>query len=304
MGPTGAGKSELAFSLAETFAGEIIGCDSVQVFRHFDLGSAKTPLAERRGIPHHLIDIRDPDELFTAGDYAVLARELLGEIHARGRLPVIAGGTGFYLRALLDGLADAPKRDEALRERLTRRETLRKGSLHRLLRRLDSDAARRIHANDVNKLMRALEICVLASRPQSEVFAGGSLPLRGCRVLLLGLDPPRAELYRKLDARSRAMFTGGLLEEVRSILDRGYSRRTKPFESLAYKEALRHLSGELSLEEAIRQAQRDTRRYAKRQLTWFRRQTGVRWLGGFGDEPRIVEQARQITAEFLGEAPP
>jgi tRNA dimethylallyltransferase len=298
VGPTGAGKSELALRIAEEFGGEIVNCDSLQVFRHFDIGTAKLATEERRGIPHHLMDIADPDELFTAGEYARLARQALAGITGRGRLPVIAGGTGFYLRAALDGLFEAPARDQPLRDRLAAREERRPGSLHRVLRRLDAEAAARIHANDVPKVMRALEVCLLTRRPVTELFREGRDALRGYRTLKLGLLPDRDELYRRLDLRCARMFEGGLVEEVRGILALGFPASAKPFESHGYKQALQLIQGELSPRDAVFYAQRNTRNYAKRQITWFRREGGLVWLKGFGHDAGIqwdaLERVRQL----------
>jgi tRNA dimethylallyltransferase len=299
-GPTGSGKSELSLAIAETFAGEIVNCDSLQVFRHFDLGTAKLPEAERRGIPHHLLDVVNPDELFTAGEYARMGRALLAEITARGRLPVVAGGTGFYLRALLDGLFEGPSRDEELRKRLAARESRRAGSLHRLLSRFDPEAAKRIHPNDVPKVMRALEVCLLARRPVTELFRGGRNRLRGYRVLKLGLLPDRDALYRRLDERCARMFEGGLVEEVRRILALGFAPEAKPFESHGYRQALQLIQGKLNAREALFYAQRNTRNYAKRQITWFRREPGLVWLRGFGDAEEIRAEAMERVRGFLG----
>ena len=225
-GPTGSGKSDLALLIAEKFDGEIINCDSLQVYRHFDIGTAKLPLVEeRRGIPHHLIDILDPDELCTAGAYARLARDTIGEISSRGRLPILAGGTGFYLRALLEGLFEGPVRDQPLRDRLAARENRRPGSLHRLLRRFDSMAAAKIHSNDVPKVTRALEICMLTRQPVSRLFQQGRDALTGYRTLKLGLLPDRETLNPRLDARCAWMFEHGLVEEVRHILALGFPPR-------------------------------------------------------------------------------
>jgi len=287
VGPTGSGKSELALSLAESFPGEIVNCDSLQIYRYFDIGTAKLSYAERRGIPHHLLDVADPDELFTAGDYLRLARPLLTEIAARGRLPIVVGGTGLYLRALLGGLFPGPAREPALRERLASREAGRPGSLHRILRRLDPPSAARIHANDTRKLIRALEVCLLERRPLSSLFAEGRDPLPGFRVLVVGLDPPRQALYHRLDERCRRMFAGGLAEECRAILARGFARSAKPFDAFGYRQALALLCGQCSLEQAVEDAQRATRRYAKRQWTWFRREPGVEWFAGFGEDPNL-----------------
>jgi tRNA dimethylallyltransferase len=290
-GPTGSGKSDLALRLAEEFNGEVVNCDSLQVFKHFDIGTAKLPVEERRGIRHHLIDIISPEELFTAGEYARLARLALADISARGKLPILAGGTGFYLRALLDGLFEGPSRDQGLRDRLAAREGRRPGSLHKLLSRFDSAAAAKIHANDVPKVMRALEVCVVTRRPVSELFREGRDALEGYRVLKLGLLPERDILYPRLDARCAWMFENGLIEEVRYILSLGFAATCKPFESHGYKQTLQLLNGELNLREAIFYAQRNTRNYAKRQLTWFRREKDLVWLRGFGDASEVREMA-------------
>ena len=297
-GPTGSGKSELSLRVAERFHGEIVNCDSIQIYRYFDIGSAKLPVSERRGIPHHLIDIAEPAEVFTAGDYARVARPVLREISERGNLPVVVGGTGFYLRALIEGLAPGPQRNEALRERLRVRETRRPGSLHQLLRRFDPATAARIHANDTPKLMRALEICLSARQPATEVFSAGRDRLEGFRVLKLGLFPPREELYRRLEARMEKMFEAGLLVETAAIAKRtGFL--VKPFESIGYSQALGVVKGELSMGDAISCARRDTRRYAKRQMTWFRREPGLKVVNGFGDEPEVIAQVEARVGEFL-----
>ena len=298
-GPTGSGKSDLALLLAEKFNGEIINCDSLQVYRHFDIGTAKLPPAERRGIPHHLIDILNPDQLCTAGEYARLARASIAEISARRRLPILAGGTGFYLRALLEGLFEGPVRDQPLRDRLAAREARRPGSLHRLLKRFDSTAAEKIHANDVPKVTRALEICLLTRQPVSRLFQQGRDALTGYRALKLGLLPDREVLNPKLDERCAWMFEHGLVEEVKCILALGYAPECKPFESHGYKQAMQLIRGELSARDAVFYAQRNTRHYAKRQITWFRRERELQWLKGFGDEPGIREAALANVAEFL-----
>ncbi len=284
--------------MAEIFGGEIVNCDSLQVYRHFNIGAAKLPEASRQGIPHHLIDILDPNEIFTAGEYARLAREAIAAISARGRLPIVAGGTGFYLRALLDGLFAGPSRDQPLRDRLAARELRRRGSLHRLLTRFDSQAAGKIHPHDAPKVTRALEVCLLARRPVSEMYREGRDRLRGYRVLKLGLLPGREALNERLDARCRAMFEGGLEDEVRGILAMGFPS-VKPFEALGYKQALQSINGELSPREALFYAQRNTRRYAKRQITWLRKESGIEWLRGYGESPEIQEAAIERVREFL-----
>jgi len=299
VGATGSGKSSLALSLAQVFNGEIINCDSLQVYRHFDVGTAKLALKERRGIPHHLIDIVNPDEVFTAGEFARRGRTCLEEITSREKLPLVAGGTGFYLRALIDGLFAGPERDATLRERLSSREQRRPGRLHKLLARFDPAAARRIHANDVPKVMRALEICLLARRPVTDMFATGRDALQGYRVLKLGLWPNREELYRRLDERCETMFAGGLEQEVRHILALGFAASAKPFESHGYKQTLQMIHGELTPKEALWYAQRNTRRYAKRQMTWFRQEREIHWLPGFGAEPEIERAAEDRVRDFL-----
>ena len=290
-GPTGSGKSELALRLAEELGGEVIGCDSLQIYRYFDIGTAKLTMGERRGIPHHMLDVADPDEQFSAGEYARRGRELLAGISARGRLPVVVGGTGFYLRALLDGLFPGPSRNEALRARLSRRESRKPGSLHRLLGRFDPLAAGRIHPRDSHKLIRALEVCLLTRGSITSAFAAGRDRLEGFRVLKIAVDPPREALYARLDERCRRMFNGGLIDEVRRILLLGFSPEVKPLESHGYRQALQYLRGELSLDEAVLHAQRNTRRYAKRQWTWFRQEPGMEWLSGFGGEPETQAAA-------------
>jgi tRNA dimethylallyltransferase len=299
VGPTGSGKSDLALLLAEKFNGEIINCDSLQVYRHFDIGTAKLPLAERRGIPHHLIDILDPDQLFTAGEYARLARATIAEVSARGRLPILAGGTGFYLRALLEGLFEGPARDQPLRDRLAAREARRPASLHRLLKRFDSAAAAKIHENDIPKVTRALEIRLLTRQPVSRLFQQGRDALRGYRTLKLGLLPDREALNPRLDGRCAWMFEHGLVEEVRRILALGFSPACKPFESHGYKQAMQLIQGELSPRDAVFYAQRNTRHYAKRQITWFRRERELQWLRGFGDAADIRQAAVTLVAGFL-----
>jgi tRNA dimethylallyltransferase len=230
VGPTGAGKSELAIRMAEELDGEIVNCDSLQIYKGFDIGTAKVPMVERRGIPHHLIDVVEPENVFTAGDYSRRARETVADITARGKIPVVAGGTGFYLRAFLDGLSPLPGRNDVLRERLTGRP------LHMLLKRLDPVAAERIHENDAPKLTRALEVRILTGKPAKAQSPPD--PLRGYKVRKIGIFPARQELYARLDARCKWMFGHGLVEEVEGLLRRGVAGDAKPFESLGYRQAL------------------------------------------------------------------
>lgn len=279
----------MALRLCRLFAGEIVNCDSLQLYRGFDIGTAKTPASERAGIAHHMLDVLAPTAVYSAGDYARAARAEIAAISLRKHLPVIVGGTGFYLRALLDGLPQLPERDPAVRARLADREQRRPGSLHRLLTRLDPAAASRIHWRDTQKLIRALEIRLL-TRTAAPAPAGAEA-LRGYSIVKLGLSPDRRALYALLDARVVEMFRAGLIEEVENLLASGCSGREKPFESLGYKQALQHVRGEMPLADAIASTQLETRQYAKRQWTWFRRDASIHWLEGFGSSPEVQENA-------------
>jgi tRNA dimethylallyltransferase len=302
MGPTGSGKTALSLQLGERFGGEIVSCDSVAVYRGMDLGTAKPTKEERARLPHHLIDVANPDQLFTAGEYGRLARAALREIAARGRLPIVTGGTGLYLRALTEGLFAGPERHEELRARLQQsRERHGEGWLHRLLRRLDPASAARIHANDTAKLIRAIEVCLEARRPLSEVLARD--PLTGFRLLRIGLNPPRQAqppregLYDRLNRRCAATFAAGIVEETRGLLER-YGP-VKALDSLGYRQGLAVLAGTTNLEEAVTAAQQGHRNYAKRQMTWFRREPEAHWIGGFGDEPEVLRAATELVLKNL-----
>ena len=300
LGPTGSGKTALSLSLGERFNGEIVSCDSVAVYRGMDLGTAKPTAEERARLPHHLIDLADPDQPFTAGEYSRRARGVLREIAARGRLPIVTGGTGLYLRALTDGLFAGPARQEELRARLKRsQQRHREGWLHRLLKRLDRESAERIHANDTHKLIRAIEVCVAARKPLSEVMARD--PLAGFRLLRIGLNPPRQKLYERLNRRAAAMFDAGLVEETRALLE--CYGPVKALDSLGYRQALAFLNGTVSREAAIETAQQGHRNYAKRQLTWFRREPEVHWLEGFGEERETVAAAKQLIESDMSLTP-
>ena len=288
VGPTAAGKSELALKLAEHLDGEVVNCDSVQVYRGFDCGTGKIPLSERRGIPHHLLDVVEPGEVFTAGDFRARALEALSEIRGRGKLPIVVGGTGLYLRALLLGLFEGPKRSEALRARFGAvAERRGRESLHRLLARLDRRAAARIHPRDTPKVIRALEVRLLARQPMSEMLERGRTGLQGFRVLKAGLCPERKQLAQRINARVERMFREGLLDETRDMLEHPDAAGIKALGALGYRQACAVLRGEVGREEAVRETQTATRRYAKRQMTWFRREPGVEWFEGFGDDPEI-----------------
>ena len=295
LGPTASGKSALGIELAQRMGGEILVCDSTQVYRHFDIGTAKVPPAEQRGIPHHLIDLVEPDAVFTAGQYRQRALEVLNDLSGRQKTPIITAGTGLYLRALLEGLADAPARSEELRERL-RERARRNGpaSLHQLLLRLDSEAAARIAPRDTQKVIRAIEIRILVGKPVGEIYRSGRSPLRGYEVRKIGLLPPRARLYARIDSRVEAMMKTGWIAEVRELIRSGVRADAKPFQFIGYSELRMQIEAgrdPLDAVSAIRQA---TRRFAKRQLTWFRKEPAVNWLTGFGDDPEILESALKI----------
>jgi len=291
VGPTAAGKSALALALAERLDGEIINCDSVQVYRGFSIGTGKTPREERRGIPHHLLDTVEPAQVFTAGDYRREAGRVLTEVRARGKWPIIVGGTGLYLRALLLGLFEGPSRSEELRARLSASAERRgREFLHRLLRRLDRKAAARIHPRDTPKIIRAVEVRLLARQPMSAMLERGRVGLQGFRVFKVGLCPERKQLAQRINARAERMFAAGLLEETRALLERSEAARIKPLGALGYRQACAALGGDLSLEDAVRETQAATRRYARRQMTWFRREADITWFAGFGDEAPIQAQ--------------
>ncbi len=302
LGPTGSGKTALSLALAERFGGEIVSCDSVAVYRGMDLGTAKPTGEERARVPHHLIDVADLDQPFTAGEYSRQARAALRQIAGRGRLPIVTGGTGLYLRALTEGLFAGPERQTGLRARLQRsRQRHAEGWLHRLLARLDPASAKRIHANDTPKLIRAIEVCLAARKPLSEVLANKAQardPLTGFRLLRIGLNPPRRALYDRLNRRAAAMFAAGLIEETRGLLER-YGP-VKALDALGYRQAMGVLAGGLSEEAAIAAAQQGHRNYAKRQLTWFRREPEVHWIEGFGDEAESLLRATELVQIAFG----
>ncbi|HSM77858.1 MAG TPA: tRNA (adenosine(37)-N6)-dimethylallyltransferase MiaA [Bryobacteraceae bacterium] len=290
LGPTASGKTSLSLRLAERLQGEIVSCDSVAVYREFEIGTAKPSREDRQRIHHHMIDVVEPTGLVTAGDYSRMARAAIQQIAAHGRVPMVVGGTGLYLRALLEGLFAGPRRSEELRRRLrSRAEERGPEHLHRILRRLDPSAAAGIHANDVPKVIRALEICLSARKPMTEIWRQGRDPLRGFRILRLGLNPDRELLYHRINQRARGMFSLGLIEETRDLLAR-YGAAARPLNSLGYKQAAQYLAGELTLDQAIAAAQQGHRNYAKRQMTWFRREPDVRWLQGFGSDEKVQRE--------------
>jgi tRNA dimethylallyltransferase len=294
VGPTASGKSTLAAWLALQLGGEVLACDSTQLYRGFDVGTAKPKQAERRGVPHHLIDVLSPSENATAGMYREMAIAALHDLRLRQRVPIFTVGTGLYFRALVDGLADLPQRSESLRERLRATAAAHPaGHLHRILQRLDPEASRKIAETDEQKLIRAIEICLLTRLSLSQVHQSGRRPLQGWGPLKIGLAPPREQLYTRIHARTDAMLQHGWLEEVRALVAGGLSENAKPFEFIGYREVLAVLRHRMSIDEARAAIRQATRRYAKRQLTWFRKETGVQWFEGFGEEPALQENALQ-----------
>jgi tRNA dimethylallyltransferase len=301
LGPTASGKTALALAIARRFHGEIVNCDSVAMYREFEIGTAKPSAAERAEIPHHLLDYVDPLVDVTAGEFARQARQILreivlresaaGENKQRRHLPIVSGGTGLYLRALLEGLFPGPQRSEEVRNKLrSRAQQYGTEYLHRILRRLDTSAASRIHANDLPKMIRAIEVCLASRRPMTELWQQGREPLHGFRILRLGLNPDREALYERINQRATKMFEDGLVFETERLLAK-YGDHARPFASLGYRQALQFLRGELDRESALTAAQQAHRNYAKRQMTWFRREPEVHWLVGFGDDSAIQAEA-------------
>jgi tRNA dimethylallyltransferase len=302
-GATASGKSSLAIHLAETFGGEVVSCDSVAVYREMEIGTAKPSFEERARVPHHMIDIVSPDEACTAGDYSRGAREALAGIRERGHLPIVAGGTGLYLRALIEGLSPAPPRQPELRAELRRQASELgpehgPGHLHQMLARLDERAASAIHANDVSKVIRAIEVSLAAKQPLTEQWQKGRDALTGYRILRLGLDPGRERLYERINRRAAEMFDRGLVEETERLVER-YGYDCRALGSLGYAEAVAVLRGEMTRDEAVAKAQQGHRNYAKRQGTWFRRDGGIQWLQGAGGDEEVVGSACSLIREWL-----
>ncbi|HZD49466.1 MAG TPA: tRNA (adenosine(37)-N6)-dimethylallyltransferase MiaA [Silvibacterium sp.] len=303
LGPTASGKTALSLHLAKRFSGEIVSCDSVAVYREMEIGTAKPSLAERGEIPHHVIDVADLTGGLTAGDYSRQARAAIAEIAARKKLPIVTGGTGLYLRAMIDGLFPAPRRSEDIRERLRGAKESRGASwLHRILTRLDPEAAKQIHPNDTPKLVRAIEVCLTARQPITQAWQAGRNALQGYRILRIGLNPDREALYARINTRAASMFEEGLVEETRQLAEK-YGDAARPLTSLGYRQALAVIHDRMTLAEAIGSAQQGHRNYAKRQVTWFRREPEVLWLNGFGDEPGIREEAEGLIEQRLHSPP-
>jgi tRNA dimethylallyltransferase len=303
LGPTGSGKTALSLELATRFHGEIVNCDSVAMYREFVIGTAKPSAEEQARAPHHLFDAIDPTNFTTAGEYGRRAREVVRQIQQRAALPIVVGGTGLYLRALIDGLFAGPERSEELRQRL-RQRAHEKGAhyLHRVLQRMDSETASRIHANDVPKMIRAIEVCLAAKQPMSEQWKAGRESLTGFDILRIGLDPNRADLYRRIHERVLAMFDAGLVEETKQLLEK-YGHTARPLYSIGYKQVVQLLRGEIDREAAVDAVQQAHRNYAKRQMTWFRREPDVSWTQGFGDQIEVITQAVAAVQNSLQPAP-
>jgi tRNA dimethylallyltransferase len=292
LGPTAAGKSRLAIALAEALGGEIINCDSTAVYRRFDIGTDKVPFDDRRGIPHHLIDIVEPTEAYSAAAFAQDAARIARDITARRKVPVLAGGTGFYFRAVTRGLFPGPARDEVLRARLYR-VAGRRGTafLHRAVRRVDPASAERIHANDTTRLVRALEVYVLSGRPLSAHFADTVSPLPEYRVIALALRLPSAVTSERVARRVDAQFARGVVDEVRTILASGVPETAHPFGGLVYRQVLEYLHGVRDEAETRALIVRENKSYARRQLIWFRKEPNLHWLNGPGEQPAALSAA-------------
>lgn len=300
VGPTATGKSALALSLAARVGGEVLACDSTAVYRGFDIGTDKVPPGRRRGISHHLIDLVDPTEVYSAARYGRDAARAVREVAGRGRLPILAGGTGLYYRALTRGLFEGPGRDDALRGRLARVARHRGlGTLHRALARRDPASARRIHPADEKRLIRALEVLLLTGRPLTEHFAETRSPIAGYAVVAVGLRLPMAQLEARIADRVDRQLAGGLLDEIRGLLARGVPEDAGPFGGLVYRQALEHLRGERDLRGTRDLIARENRRYARRQSTWFRKEAGVRWLETPGEHPQTCEAAAKLLDDGL-----
>ncbi|HET6976168.1 MAG TPA: tRNA (adenosine(37)-N6)-dimethylallyltransferase MiaA [Pyrinomonadaceae bacterium] len=299
VGPTASGKSTLGIEVALQINGEIINCDSVQVYKEIQIATAKVSLDERKGVPHHLIDFVSPDVNYTAGDWAREAATKIEEIESRGRVPLLVGGTGFYLRALRQPFFAAPPTDESLRRRLNRlRERHGAEHLHRVLNRIDPDAARQLYPRDWPRVQRAIEVYFQTGRS-----IVGQQPVRpephesSRRLRILALNPPRAELYDRINQRTEEHFRAGLVEEVRELLDRGFSPNSNALGAHGYRRVVEYLQGIRDLKSAVEQTKLDVRHYAKRQLTWFRHEAGVEWFDGFGEEnPTLSAVLEAISA--------
>ena len=300
LGPTATGKSALALALAERFEGEIISCDSTAVFRGFDIGTDKVSAADRRDIPHHLIDVADPTEDYTAADYARDAAAAIRDIHARGRLPILAGGTGFYYRALTRGLFPGPGRDAALRQRLEEIASTRGVLfLHRMLRRVDLPSAGRIQPKDLKRIVRALEVFFLTGRPLTSHFAETVPPIPDLDVIGMAVRLPAAAISERVEKRIAEQFDRGLLDEIRALQARGIPDAARPFGGLVYRQALEFLHGVRDEPATRALIAQQNRQYARRQLIWFRKEPTLSWLDGPGESPATIAAATRLIEDRM-----
>jgi tRNA dimethylallyltransferase len=299
IGPTGSGKTRLAIALATRFPGEIVSCDALQVYRYMDIGTAKPAAAEQKLVAHHMLDLRNPDEDFSAGDYQRLARQKLDQITERGRLPFVAGGTGFYLRALIDGLFEGPGRSEELRKRMRKIVDRRgPGILHRALRKVDPESAARVAENDAERTIRAYEMYLVSGKNMSWWQEQPRDALRGYRWLKIGIDLPREQLYLRIEQRVDEMFARGFLDEVKQLLEK-FPRESNAFKAIGYRQIAEHLEARITFEQALEDTKRESRRYAKRQLTWFRSDRDIIWLDGRAGPDALCSKAADLVSDFL-----
>jgi tRNA dimethylallyltransferase len=302
LGPTAAGKSALALALAERHRGEIVNCDSTAVYRGFDIGTDKTAVADRRGIPHHLIDIVDPTDEYTAAQYARDAASTIREIQSRRRLPMLVGGTGFYYRALTRGLFPGPGRDARMRQRLESIASRRGVAfLHRMLKRVDPESARRIQPRDLKRIVRALEVFFLTGQPLTDHFADTSSPIAGMTVVAVALRLPAAMTSDRVTRRVDAQFERGLLDEMRGLLARGVPEDARPFGGLVYRQAMEHLRGVRDERATRALIAQENRRYARRQLIWFRKEPNLTWFDGPGESPSTIAAVQALLDRRLKE---
>jgi len=300
LGPTATGKSALALAVAERHGGEIINCDSTAVYRGFDIGTDKIAPGDRRGIPHHLIDIVEATGDYTAAQYAREAAGVIRDVHARGRLPILAGGTGFYFRALTRGLFPGPGRDAALRRRLESIAERRDVTfLHRMLGKIDPASALRIQPRDLKRLVRALEVFFLTGRPLTSHFAETASPIPDVEVLPIGVRLPAPQISERVTRRVDEQFARGLLDEIRALLARGIPEDARPFGGLVYRQALDHLHG--VHDEAVTRAliAQENRRYARRQLIWFRKEPNLSWFDGPGESAATIAAVMHLVDTYV-----